>query len=261
MRTRGLCHGGARPLGVVLPFVLPLAGAAVALAAGASSVPEAPDSDLPGLDVLGVVVPGGELAGRALQVSEVASRLDATHLLDRIEHAWRGEHGASVVRAHSGPWSLLSRQVGDGFETLQLRPSHAGGSEGWLARWGGARARPHAPGSLTYLLPDDARVARQLTSRDAVSRSGGDRDAGARTADTLLGQLPHSIDEAERRIDAHLRRAGFSPDRRTAPARSGPASRDDRARFYRARGADVLVTLHAQAQGTGFVLYHVRLSP
>jgi hypothetical protein len=149
---------------------------------------------------------------------------------------------------------MLSRQVGDGFETLQLRSSSAGGSEGWLTQWSGARARPKALAPLAHLLPSDARVARQLSSHD-----GGDVDA--RTADTLLGQLPHSIDEAERRIDRQLRRAGFAERHRPAPPHGGRAPRDDRARFYRAPGAEVLVTLHAQPQGTGFVLYHVRLSP
>ena len=258
MRAAGTRHG--RPSsGAARALALPLAGAAVALAggalaAGASLMPEAAANGIPGLDVLRVVVPNGELAGRTMQVSEVGSRLEPAELLARVERAWRGPHGASVVRADGGAWSMLSRQVGDGFETLQLRAASDGGSEGWLTRWGGIHARPRSPAPLAHLLPPDARVARQLLSRD-----GGDVDA--RSADTLLGQLPHSIDESERRIDRHLRRAGFDERHRPASSHGGWAPRDDRARFYRAPGAEVLVTLHAQPQGTGFVLYHVRLSP
>ena len=259
MRAASTRHGRPSSSGAARALALPLAGVAVvlaggALAAGVSPTSEAAADGIPGLDVLRVVVPNGELAGRTMQVSEVGSRLEPAELLARVERSWRGQHGASVMRAEGGAWSMLSRQVGDGFETLQLRSSSAGGSEGWLTRWGGGHGRPQSPAPLAHLLPADARVVRQLLSRD-----GGDIDA--RTADTLLGQLPHSIDEAERRIDRHLRRAGFAERRRAAPARGGLGSRDDRARFYRAPGAEVLVTLHAQQQGTGFVLYHVRLSP
>ena len=259
MRTAGTRYGRRSPSGATRALALPLAGAAVALAGGALAAGVTPMSEaivdgIPGLDVLRVVVPNGELAGRTLQVSEVGSRLEPAELLGHVERAWRGQDGASVLRADGGAWSMLSRQTGDGFETLQLRVSSIGGSEGWLTQWSGARARPRALAPLAHLLPSDARVARQLSSHD-----GGDVDA--RTADTLLGQMPHSIDEAERRIDRHLRRAGFAERRRPEPPRGGLASRDDRARFYRAPGAEVLITLHAQPQGTGFVLYHVRRSP
>ena len=259
MRTAGTRHGRPSSSGAARALALPLAGAAVALAGGAlaaaaSLLPEAAAEGIPGLDVLRVVVPDGELAGRTMRVSEVGSQLEPAELLARVERAWRGQRNASVMRADGGDWSMLSRQVGDGFETLQLRSSSVGGSEGWLTRWGGGRAQPQSSAPLAHLLPAEARVVRQLSSRD-----GGDVEA--RSADTLLGKLPHSIDEAERRIDRHLRRAGFAERRRAAPALGGLGSRDDRARFYRAPGAEVLVTLHAQQHGTGFVLSHVRLSP
>jgi len=149
-----------------------------------------------------------------------------------------------VLRADSGAWRVLSRRTERGYETLQLRASLRGGAEGLLTRWrerdrravdavggtaaDGGGAGGHAAGNAR-LLPADAKAVRQLSSRDAAAD-------GARTTDTLIGSLPHSIDEAERRIEP----------------------RNDRARFFRAPGAELLVTLHAQAQGTGVVLYHVR---
>lgn len=253
MRTTGMSLGRLAPAGAALTLALPLAGAGMALAAGGSPMPEAGGDGIPGLDTRRVVVPSGELAGRALQVSEVASRLEPAAALARVERHWREQAGASVLRAESGAWSVLSRQVADGFETLQLRASTRGGSEGLLARWGNDRAQSQPAATLGHLLPDDARVVRQLSSRD-----GGARDA--RMADTLLGRLPHWIDEAERRIDRHLRRAGFTEMRRPQASR-GIAWRNDRARFYRNAGAELLVTLHAQPQGTAVVLYHVRVSP
>ncbi|RPH66938.1 MAG: hypothetical protein EHM83_02735, partial [Burkholderiales bacterium] len=99
-------------------LALPLAGAGMALAVGASPMAEAAGEGIPGLDTRRVVVPSGELAGRALQVSEVASRLEPAAALARVERHWRERAGAPVLRAESGAWSVLSRQAADGFETL-----------------------------------------------------------------------------------------------------------------------------------------------
>ena len=88
--------------------------------------------------------------------------------------------------------------------------------------------------------------------RIVVMSEGGTSYEGA----ALIGRLPHAIDEAELRIDRQLRRAGFAATRQP-DRRRDLAWRDDRARFYHAAGAEVLVTLHAQPHGTAVVLYHV----
>ena len=235
-------------------LALPLSGiGTAAVGAGRLAPSGAVASGIPGLDTRQVVVPGGELAGHAVQVSEVVSRLEPAEALAQVEHYWREQAGHAVLRAASGVWSVLSRQLDECFETLQLRASGRGGSEGLLTTWRGRAASPARQRPLAHLLPDDASMVRQLASRDA----GAD---GVRAADTLLGRLPHAIDEAEVRVDRQLRRAGFAamrqPDRRR-----DLAWRDDRARFSHAAGAEVLVTLHAQPHGTAVVLYHVGSAP
>lgn len=242
------------PGGAAMMLALPLAGiGAMPPPTGSPGTPDAPGALAPGVALRRVVLPDGELAGRAVRVSEVASAFEPGEALARVERRWRASGDAAVLRAGHGEWSVLSRQSGEAFETLQLRASPRGGSEGMLAQWRGAVAPPRGERSLARLLPEDARVVRQLLSRDAGAQ-------GARTADTLIGRLPHTIDESERRVDRHLQRAGFVPMRQP-DARRGLAWREDRARFYRAAGAEVLVTLHAQPQGTGVVVYHVRVLP
>lgn len=266
MKRAGLRRERSTPRAAAWMLAVPLAAAgAAALASGAHDAATDADDALPGLDARRVVVPAGELAGHAVQVSEVASRLDPVEALARVERRWRSRDGAVVLRADSGAWRVLSRRTERGYETLQLRASLRGGAEGLLTRWrerdrravdavggtaaDGGGAGGHAAGNAR-LLPADAKAVRQLSSRDAAAD-------GARTTDTLIGSLPHSIDEAERRIELHLRRSGFVPMRAPGAARE-LGTRNDRARFFRAPGAELLVTLHAQAQGTGVVLYHVR---
>ena len=250
MRRAGLLRDGFVPAGAALMLALPLSGiGTAAIGAGRPAPSGVIASGIAGLDTRRVVVAGGELAGHAVQVSEVASRLEPAEALARVEHHWREQADHPVLHAESGVWSVLSRRLDEGFETLQLRASRRGGSEGLLTTWRGRAASPAQGRSLAHLLPDDARMVRQLTSRDADAQ-------GARAADTLIGRLPHAIDEAELRIDRQLRRAGFSATRQP-DRRRDLAWRDDRARFYHAAGAEVLVTLHAQPHGTAVVLYHV----
>lgn len=271
MKTGALRRRSPGPRAAALMLAVPLAAAgAAALAPDGSALAAESDGALPGLDARRVVVPAGELSGHAVEVSEVASRLDPAEALARVERHWRQPDGAVVLRADSGAWKVLSRRTERGYETLQLRAAVRGGAEGLLTRWrerdsgvAGGAAGAAANGAvrsatgdaghdarLSSLLPDDARAVRQLSSHDATV-------GGARAADTLIGSLPHSIDEAERRIELHLRRGGFAPMRTPGAARE-LSWRNDRARFFQAPGAEVLVTLHAQPQGTGVVLYHVR---
>ncbi len=235
------------PLGAALMLALPL------LAIGASSRADERQA-LPGvLEGERVVVPAGELAGHGLRVSQVGSRLAPADALASVEREWRRHSGAAVLRADSEGWAVLSRRLDEGFETLQLRARAHGGSEGLFTRWSDRAAPLRARRALGELLPVDARITRQLASHDAAAN-------GARRADTLLAQLPHGIDEAERRVDAQLRRAGFArlP---MPPARHQSAWRNDRARFYRGAGAEVMVTLHARESDTALVLYHVEVAP
>lgn len=241
------------PAGAALMLALPLS--AIGEAAMGAEAPTSSDpgsAAVPGIDTRRVVLPGGDLAGHAVRVSEVASSLDPAEAIARVEGHWRGHAVHAVLRAEHGDWSVVSRQLDDGFETLQLRAARHGGSEGLLTTWHGRVAASTPERSLARLLPDDARVVRQLRSRDGAADD-------ARVADTLIGRLPHALDEAEMRIDRHLRRAGFSAARQPAGRRE-LAWRNDRARFYQAAGAEVLVTLHAQPQGTAVVLYHVGAS-
>lgn len=264
MKRAGLRRERSTPRAAAWMLAVPLAAAgAAALASGAHDAATDADDALPGLDARRVVVPAGELAGHAVQVSEVASRLDPVEALARVERRWRSRDGAVVLRADSGAWRVLSRRTERGYETLQLRAGAHGGAEGLLTRWrehdrrgvdvaGGGAAGSDVAGSgrLPSLLPAGAKAVRQLSSRDTAAQ-------GVRITDTVIGSLPNSIDEAERRIAIHLRHSGFVPVR--APgATHEAASGNDRARFFRAPGAELLVTLHAQAQGTGVVLYHVR---
>lgn len=245
-----MLHARIAPTGAALMLALPLGIVAVPAGGSPTSAGTA-DTLVPEVDVRRVLLPDGELAGRAVQVSEVASVLEPAEALARVERLWRAPADAAVLRAEHDAWSVVSRQLVDGFETLQLRASPRGGSEGMLARWKGPTAPSGDGRSLANLLPVEARVTRQLLSRDA---GGG----GTRSTDTLIGHLPYGIDESERRIDRHLHRVGFVAMRQPA-TRKAFASRDDRARFYRATGAELLVTLHAQSHGTGVVVYHVLL--
>ncbi len=234
------------PIGAAL-MLLPLAGFGAPAAARAGD--DAAAAAMPGIDTRAVLVPDGQLAGQAIRVSEVGSRLDPAQALDRVESHWRAQSDELVLRAEHAPWSVLSRRRADGFETLQLRATARGGSEGLLTVWQGREARPARPRALDGLLPAEARVTRQLASSDAAPD-------GARSADTLIAHLPHSIDEAERRIERQLARAGFAAALQQR-RETGLAWRNDRARFFRSAGAEVLVTLHSQPDGTGVVIYHV----
>lgn len=208
-------------------------------------------ASLPGVDRARLLVPDGELAGHAVSVSAVDSRRAPEVVLAEVEGHWRRQGADPVLRAQSGSWSVLSRPIDDGFETLQLRSSPGGGSEGLFTRW--LRAVPVRLDTQVFLerlLPDDARAVRQLSSRDA----------GVGSAETLIARFAHSLDESEIRIERHLRRAGFVPV--PAPQRSTSLSwRDDRARFFRGPAAQLLLTLHRQEHGTSVVLYHVRGAP
>ena len=233
------------PIGTALMLALPLAG--IGTPARAESRPALP----PGLEGERVAVPEGELAGHALSVSQVSSRLGPAQALAEVERHWRRDDEGPIVRAESEGWSVLSRRIGERFETLQLRASADGGSEGLLTHWSARARSPRSERVLERLLPADARVMRQLASRDAAPD-------GYRSADTLIAELPHGIDEAERRLEAHLRRAGFSAMPMPA-VRSALTWRNDRARFYRRAGAEVMVTLHARERDTALVLYHVEV--
>ncbi|MCL4183619.1 MAG: hypothetical protein KJ011_09245 [Burkholderiaceae bacterium] len=249
-RAAAALRGRIAPAGAALVLALPF-GMTTAPVTAAPPPAGVPEALAPGVDVRRLVLPDGELAGRSVRVSEVASALEPAEALARVERLWRASDGAAVLRVEHGTWSVVSRQLGDGFETLQLRVSPFGGSEGMLAQWKGSALRSGDDRSLANLLPAEAQVTRQLLSTDRAAD-------GTRSADTLIARLPHGIDESERRVDRHLHRAGFVAMRQPAVRRTF-AWRSDRARFYRAAGAELLVTLHAQPQGTGVVVYHVRL--
>ncbi len=230
-----------------LAMSLPLLAVGTTALAGGSEVVEI----LPGIDARRVVLPAGDLAGHGISVSEVSSRLGPAEALAGVERHWRAADDAPpVLRAHGDGWSVLSRRTAQGYDTLQLRAAPRGGAEGLLTRWRMRDGGPPSETSLSSLLPVEARAVRQLRSSDAAGE-------GAREAQTLVGRLPHAIDEAERRVVVHLRRLGFVADPGTGASRA-LSWRDDRARFFRAAGTELLVTLHAQPAGTGVVLYHVR---
>ncbi|HEY0877287.1 MAG TPA: hypothetical protein VGE10_02450 [Zeimonas sp.] len=242
------------PRAALLLAALPLAAAQVQVHADEGAAPQW----LPGIDRVRVAIPDGTIAGHSVVVFELASRRARREALDEIEHHWRAQGTDTVLRAQTGEWFVLSRRTGsshataeasrvEGFETLQLRASPQGGSEGLLTRWRQASEPVRAADPLARLVPADARLVRQLSS-------GGGRE---RRAATLVAHFAHSLDDTERLLERHLRRAGFEPMRRNGPPRD-LRWHDDRARFYRSASAELLVTLHRQPQGASAVLHHVQ---
>ncbi len=227
--------------------------------AAAPAQPVAMDAQsIPGIDRMRVAIPDGSLGAHSVVVLEVASRHAPHEALTEVERHWRAQGADTVLRAHTGHWFVLSRRTGavtdadanrpEGFETLQLRASVHGGSEGLLTRWEPARETSTRADASPRLVPDDARVVRQLASGSPAGRA----------ARTLIASLERSLDDAESHLDRHLRRIGFEPLR--APDRAKDLRwRDDRARFYRSARAELLVTLHRQRHATQAVLYHVEL--
>lgn len=244
----------------LLLAALPLAAAQpqVTFAAADSLLPfdDPAGYALPGIDHVRVAIPHGSLAGHAVIVLQVESRLAPRAALAEVERHWRAQGADTILQAQAGEWFVLSRRANaghhplapdgvEGFETLQLRASRHGGSEGLLTQWNRAPEASNAD-ALARLVPSGAHVVRQLSS-------GGDAQ---RKATTLVAYFARSLDDAERQLDRHLRAEGFEP---MGPKGTPEALRwrDDRARFYRARSAELLVTLHRQPNGASAVLHHV----
>lgn len=214
---------------------------------------------LPGIDRARLAIPDGSLAGHTVVVYEVDTRRTPQEALGEVERHWRTQGVDTVLQAQAGEWHVLSRHANskptgngnpafEGFETLQLRASLRGGSEGLLTRWMPANGSA-ATDALARLVPPDARRVRQLAS-------GGRHE---RRASTLVAHFARSLDDAEAHLHRHLSHLGFEP----MQADGEPKDlrwRDDRARFYRGDGAELLVTLHRQPQGASAVLHHVEVS-
>ncbi|MCD6680882.1 MAG: hypothetical protein LT102_09555 [Burkholderiaceae bacterium] len=216
---------------------------------------------LPGIDSARIAIPDGSIAGHSVVVFELHSGRAPREALAQIERHWRAQGADTVLQAQTQDWFVLSRladPVGEasdvrgttprveGFETLQLRASPGGGSEGLLTRWVRAAAVAPADDALARLVPADAQLVRKLSS-------GGERE---RRAATIVAHFARSLDDAERHLERHLLRAGFQPMQ--ASGMLGDLRwNDDRARFYRSTNAELLVTLHRQPQGASAVLHHV----
>lgn len=253
------------PRAALLLAALPFAAAHVHTQAQSQAQPTAWAEEgsfgqaLPGIDAVRIAIPDGSLAGHSVVVFEVDSRRAPRDALAEIERHWRAQGADTVLQAQTGEWFVLSRRSGPtregnvdpdsgfaAFETLQLRASRHGGSEGLLTRW----AQPKTPtegDALNRLVPSDAKLVRQLSS-------GGGSE---RRATTLVARFARSLDDAERHLDRHLLRGGFEPMR--TDARRDLRWRDDRARFYRSASAELLVTLHRQEHDTSAVLHHVEM--
>jgi len=216
---------------------------------------------LPGIDRVRLAIPDGSIAGQSVTVYEVRSRRAPREALAELEGHWRAQGIDTVLQAQTGEWFVLSRLAGSGgatvdasvgmpgiqgFETLQMRSSSDGGSEGLLTRWAAASAGAAQDLSLAGLVPADARAVRQLSS-------GGGRE---RRASTIVAHFSRSLDDAESHLERHLLRAGFEPMRAQGQRRDLRWS-NDRARFYRSAAADLLVTLHRRPQGASAVLYYM----
>ncbi len=242
------------PRAALLLAALPL----VALHAPARAGETLALQSLPGIDHARIAIPDGAIAGHPVVVFEIRSRRPPRDALAEIEHHWRAKAVDTVLQAQTGEWFVLSRLVDaspvaeveadfEGFETLQLRASADGGSEGLLTRW--TRERNAAEDdSLARLVPDDAQVVRHLSSA-----AGGERPAA-----TLVAHFARSLDDAERHLERHLLRAGYEPMRGSERPRD-LRWHDDRARFYRGAHAELLVTLHRQSQGASAVLHYVEM--
>ncbi len=213
---------------------------------------------LPGIDRARLAIPDGSLAGHTVVVYEVDTQRTPQEALGEVERHWRAHGVDTVLQAQTGDWHVLSRHTGsapggdgdtafEGFETLQLRASPRGGSEGLLTRWTQASGS-NQHDTLARLVPPDAQRVRQLASGGQHERRGS----------TLVAHFARSLDDAEAHLHRHLARIGFEP----MQADGQPKDlrwRDDRARFYRGAGAELLVTLHRQPQGASAVLHHVEV--
>jgi len=216
---------------------------------------------LPGIDRVRLAIPDGSIAGQSVTVYELRSRRAPRDALAELEGHWRAQGIDTVLQAQAGEWFVLSRLAGaageivdaagtmpgiPGFETLQMRASPEGGSEGLLTRWDTARTGTAQHPSLAALVPDDARVVRRFSLDSAHERR----------AATIVAHFPRSLDDAESHLERHLLRAGFEPMRANGQARDLRWS-DDRARFYRSARAELLVTLHRLPQGASAVLHYM----
>ncbi len=216
---------------------------------------------LPGIDSARIAIPDGSIAGHSVVVFELHSARAPREALAEVERHWRAQGADTVLQAQTQDWFVLSRLADagraagaarettagfEGFETLQLRASSRGGSEGLLTRWVRAAAGAPADNSLARLVPADAQLVRQLSS-------GGERE---RRAATIVAHFARSLDDTERHLERHLLRAGYEPMRANGTPRDLRWN-DDRARFYRSANAELLVTLHRQPQGASAVLHHV----
>ncbi|MDT3680062.1 MAG: hypothetical protein ROZ64_14645 [Burkholderiaceae bacterium] len=215
---------------------------------------------LPGIDSARIAIPDGSIAGHSVVVFELHSRRAPREALAEIERHWRKQGADTVLQAQTDDWFVLSRLADparaaaaaggapgfEGFETLQLRASPGGGSEGLLARWVRAAAVAPAGDPLGRLVPADAQLVRQLSS-------GGERE---RRAATIVAHFARSLDDTERHLERHLLLVGYEPMRANDKPRDLRWN-DDRARFYRSVNAELLVTLHRQPQGASAVLHHV----
>jgi len=215
---------------------------------------------LPGIDSARLAIPDASIAGHSVVVFELRSARAPRDALGEIERHWRAQGADTVLQAQAGDWFVLSRLAGsagaaggaldrspgfEGFETLQLRASARGGSEGLFTRWLRAAGAPGGE-PLARLVPADAQLVRQLSS-------GGE---GERRATTLVAHFTRSLDDTERHLERHLLHAGYEPMRANGSPRDLRWN-DDRARFYRSANAELLVTLHRQPQGASAVLHHV----
>lgn len=168
-------------------------------------------------------------------------RADATPeaALGAVAAAWR-KAGSTVRRDDEGPWHNLSRVDLEGVQSLQLRATARGGSEGYLVGWRLTAERREQ--SLAHrLLPPAATPLSDIASRgDAPGR-------------TVVAWTPLAIEEADRLVLAKAASLGLRL--RTEGRRADPDPATERSRHFSAGGAEVALTMHREGRGTALVIH------
>lgn len=221
-----------------------LLGGFVALAGAASSgeagAPPAGDS-LPGLARLQYLSApiALSIAGHPAMLRVVRASESPQAALDAVAAAWH-ETGALLRRDAEGPWLNLSRIDRHGIQTLQLRRSATGGSDGYLVGWQLA-GRQTAASIAHRLLPRAAITLSDVASQD---------DMPGRT---LVAWSALGLVEVERAVLARAASVGLR--RRTEGRRPDPDPARERSHHFSSAVAELAITLHREGSGTALVVH------
>ncbi len=219
-----------------------LAAAAAMSGCAPVQVPAAPADLLPFPAQVSTVIERGAVEGHAVRVLQFNTQHEIARVLALTRRAWSLPHGSRTVEASSGPWSIVSRQTGTGYQTLQAKRAPDGHTEGLMTYWDREHGLPRSGIDLAALLPADAHVRRRFVAVDARRRS--------ETLVAVDDAAPRMVAE---RIGARIAASGL----RVAPmARAGAVEDGDAvARLYLGRGSELALTVHRHDGGSAVVMH------